>query len=117
MKPTYQIIPLSGSGNYTPVNITNTTPATAAIIHTASATDYDELWLEVFNHSAEDAAISLAIGGVNPHQIITQFVPAGVGLIPLLRGTKMSSSTIVRAYASTTNKLSIVGYAHRIVFI
>jgi hypothetical protein len=117
MKPTYQIQPLSGPASYTPLNITGTTPATANVLHTSSSTDIDELWVETYNYSTDDAVLSVAIGGTASYQTYSQIIPPGRGLVPLIRGIKLGGGTVVKAYASAANKVSIVGYVHRIIFI
>lgn len=117
MKPTYQIQPLSGPASYSPLNITGITPATANTVHTASSTDIDELWIEVFNYSTDDVTLSTAVGGTAPHQTYAQLIPPGRGLIPVIRGTKLGGGTVVKMFASQANKLSVLGYVHRIIFI
>lgn len=117
MKPTYQIQPLSGPASYVPLNITGTTPATANTIHIASSTDIDELWVEAYNYSTEDAVLSVTTGGTAPYQTYSQVIPPGRGLVPLIRGNKLGGGVVVKAYSSSTNKISIMGYVHRIIFI
>lgn len=116
-KPTYQIIPLSGPGNFSPLNITATTSTSPNTVHTASSTDFDELWLECYNYSTSDVILTLCIGGTAAHQRTSQVIPFGRGLIPLMRGSKFSSGTTLQAFAGVANTVSILGYAHRIVFI
>jgi hypothetical protein len=116
-KPTYQIIPLSGPGNFNPLNITSISSSSPNAVHTASSTDFDELWLECYNYSTSDVILTLCIGGTASHQRINQVIPFGRGLVPLIKGSKLSSSTTVQAFASVANAVSILGYAHRIVFI
>jgi hypothetical protein len=117
-KPTYQIIPLTGnSGSFNPINITSISSASPNTLHTASTTDFDELWLECYNYSNSDVILTLGIGGMAAHQRLTQVVPFGRGLVPLIRGTKLSGGTTIQAYSSVANAVSILGYAHRIVFI
>lgn len=117
MKPTYQIAPLSVSGNYSPINITAIDSVTPNNIHVASATDFDELWIEAFNYSNNDVVLTLAIGGTAAHQLMSQVIPHGRGLIPVLRGSKMSGSINVDAFATQSNAISILGYVHKIIFI
>lgn len=117
MKPTYQIQPLSANGNYLPINITSIASASPNLIHTAASTDFDELWIEAFNYSVEDILLTLCLGGTSPHQLLSQVIPPGRGLIPLLRGNKVSNGLITSAFASSANKVSLTGYIHRIIFI
>jgi hypothetical protein len=117
MKPTYQIQPLSANGNYLPINITSISSASPNVVHTSSSTDFDELWIEAFNYSAEDVLLTLCLGGTNAYQLLSQVIPPGRGLIPLLRGNKVSSGLVVSAFASSANKISLTGYVHRIIFI
>lgn len=117
MKPTYQIQPLSANNTYLPINITAVSAATGNVIHTASSTDFDELWVEAYNYSTEDTLLTLCLGGTNAHQLLSQIIPAGRGLIPLLRGNKVSSGLIISAFTSSANKVALTGYIHRIIFI
>lgn len=61
--------------------------------------------------------LSVTIGGTAPHQTITQLIPPGRGLIPLIRGLKVGGGVIVKVYAGQAGAISVLGYVHRIVFI
>jgi hypothetical protein len=117
MKPTYQIKPLSAASTYLPINLTSVSSSSPNVIHTASATDFDELWLEAYNYSVEDTLLTLCLGGTAAYQLLSQVIPAGRGLIPILRGNKVSSGIVISAFTSSANKISLTGYVHRIIFI
>lgn len=117
MKPTYQLISLSGSTNFLPINIAATTVGSATTIHTASSTDYDELWLYAYNYGNFDASLTLSIGGTSAFQQISQVIPASRGLIPVITGQPLTGGVIVKGFSSVTNYIAIIGRINRIVFI
>lgn len=116
-KPTYQIVPLSNSTNFQPINIAATTSGSPTLLHTSDSTDFDELWLDAYNYSGNDAFINIMLGGSSSYQILTLPIPSNRGLIPLLKGQTFTGSVVISAYASTTNVISVIGRVNRIVFI
>lgn len=118
-KPTYQRWLLSGSTNGLPINIIGTTSASPTLLHTAHATDYDEVWLFAANYSSVDAFINLMLGGSSAHQILEVPIPAKRGLIPILSGQgTFTGGSVISAYTpSSGNIISITGYVNRIVYI
>lgn len=116
-RPTYQSFNLSGSTNYLPINITANTVGSANLIHTASALDVDELWLDAYNYSNSDTFLYLLLGGSASHQVIKTPVFAGRGMIPLLKGQRFTGSVVISAYADSANAVSVVGQVNRIVFV
>lgn len=112
----YQRIALSGSTNYLPINVSGTTFGSAVTVHTAHATNADELWLYAYNYGNLDALLNISLGGNAAHQIITTPVPSKLGEIPVLIGKTYTNSVVIKAYANIADSLSIIGYVNRIVF-
>ncbi len=116
--PSYsrQLLSGSTSGREIPVAAT-TTPGT--LIHTAVAgtTAFDEVYLWVTNVSAAAATLTVEWGNagtVGDHLVDAYSIPANSAPIPIAVGQVLQSALIVRAFASVTNVLNIVGYVNRI---
>jgi len=105
---TYQPIASTGSPNYTPINIDETSSLTPVIIHTSHATAIDELWLDAYNTSNTPELLYLIIGNTNNQNTIQVQIPPQRGIVPVLKGVRVSNGVQVKAYASTANKISII---------
>jgi hypothetical protein len=116
-KPTYQLHPLSESVNFLPINISATSSGTATLLHEVDGTNYDEVWLDAYNYGNTDAIITLCLGGTAAHQLVPIPVPAGRGIIPILRGSSFNGGIDISAYASITNMIAVLGRINRIIFI
>lgn len=105
---------LSGSVNGRPISIdTSATPGT--LIHTADATDLDEVWLWAANTDASQVQLTIEFGGVAaPDDIIEVGIGAGTGLILVIPGWILTGGLIVRAFAATADVINIGGYVNRI---
>ena len=116
-RPTYQSVALSGSTNYLPLNITGVATGSANVIHTAHATNTDELWLDLYNYTNTDTFVTLMLGGSASHQLLVVPVPSQRGMIPLLKGQRFDGGVVISAFASAANRVAIVGQVNRIVYI
>lgn len=116
-KPTYTLVPASNSTNFLPISITGTTSGSPTLIHTAHATNFDELWLSAYNYSDNDAYLDIMFGGSAAAQIMSQLIPAGRGLIPLLAGQPFTGAVAISAFASNSAAISVLARVNRIVFI
>ena len=109
-------ISLSGSTNGRQIKVGATaTPGT--LIHTAvsGTTDYDEVWLYVTNNDATDVDLTIEFGGVSsPDDLIQMSIPSKSGLYQIIPGWVLQNGLIVRAFAGTTNVLTIGGFVNRI---
>jgi hypothetical protein len=116
MRSNYQVISPSGTTNFLPINVTSISNSSPNAIHVAHATNFDELWLNAFNYSNEDAILYLMLGGNNNHQTLPIVIPTSVGLVPVIAGHTFTGSVSISAYASVTNSISILGRINRIIF-
>lgn len=118
-KPTYQIVSLSESTDFLPINVVSITDATPDLIHTVTGTvnNYDELWLDAYNYGSVDALLTICYDGISSYQKMKVPVPASRGLIPILKGLRFNNGVEIKAYASIANTISVVGSVNRIVFI
>lgn len=118
MTTTYQKIFLSASTSGKPINITATTSGSPTTLHTAHASNIDELWLKVFNTGLTTQQLTLCLGGTAAHEQLTVSIPGNfIGEVPVLMGQPFSQGVVVSAFASTTSVLSVMGFVNRIVVI
>lgn len=111
---------LSSSTVGAPIQVVATsTPGTT--IHTTgtSATTIDEVWLYATNSDTVQVNLTIEYGGTGVANEIKVGIPASSGLSILLPGLVLSGdgslASSIRAYASTTNKINIVGYVNRMI--
>ena len=105
---------LSGSTNGRQIKVV--APATAGTtIHTAHATDLDELWLWAVNTDTTARKLTIELGGTtSPDDLIEITLPNESGLTLICPGLILTGSVVVRAFASTANVVNVVGYVNRI---
>lgn len=111
---------LSGStqGKGIKVAATSSPGTTIHATGTSSAT-VDETWMYAYNSHTADVEMTVQMGGTaTPDDDIKVTVPAKAGLILvapglILTGTGSAANT-VRAYAATTNVVTVHGYVNRI---
>lgn len=117
MADSYQIQPFSASTNFLPISIASVTSGSPDTIHVCSSTNYDEIWLDAFNYGADDAILTLCFGGTSSEKRMPVPVPAGRGLVPIIKGLRFTGGITISGFASATNVLSIVGSVNRIIFV
>jgi len=95
------------------------TPGT--LIHTGPTvvTSLDEIWIYAKNTSASAVKLTLEWGGVTaPNDHIEFSVPAESGLYLITPGLLIkgnATALVVRAFAATTNVVTVHGYVNKIV--
>lgn len=113
---TYTKVKLSGSTDGKAVKVAATaTPGTT--IHTAGSgtTNWDEIWLWVFNSDTAVVDLTLEWGEATaPDGNIVQSIPPVSGLQLVVPGLLLQNSLVVKAFASSANKLTIHGFVNRI---
>ena len=89
-------------------------------IHTGSgtATTYDEIWIYAQNTSASDVKLTLEWGGTTaPDDLIELTITTEAGLTLVAPGLLIkgnASPLIVKAFAATTNVITLHGYVNQI---
>lgn len=111
---------LSGSTDGKAILVAATASA-GTLLHTGSSTAsvLDEVWLYAQNTSTSNVKLTVEWGGVTaPNDLIEVTIPAESGLVLVAPGLLIkgnaSAALVVRAFAATTNVLTIHGYVNRI---
>jgi len=117
---TFAKVKLSGSTDGRPILVAATSSA-GTTIHTGSgtATTYDEIWLYAMNTHSADVKLTLEWGGVtSPNDLIEITIGTEAGLVLVAPGLLIkgnaSTALIVKAFAATTNVITIHGYVNQI---
>lgn len=109
---------LSSSTDGKAIKIAATATAGTAI-HTAvagtTAGTYDEIWLWAFNSHTADVVLTIEFGGADaPDQNIVVTIPYKAGLVPVVPGFILQNEATVKAFAATTNVITITGFVNNI---
>lgn len=115
----YIKVPLTGSVNGKPIQITATTLGSAQTLHTSTSgtSAWDEIWLWVSNPQDIPASITIAFGYDNTDGTLackTVQIPANSEPILVLSGLVLQNSKTVRAYASISGYINCFGYVKRL---
>jgi len=112
---TFSKIPFSGSTNGKAILVSQTATA-GNLIHTAQSgtSGLDEIWLYASNNGATTVKLTVEYGGVNAADHIELNIPGESGLVLVVPGLVLNNTQVVRAFAGTTNVISISGYVNRI---
>lgn len=109
---------LSGSTDGKPIKIAATATVGTAV-HTAvagtTAGTYDEIWLWAFNSHTSAITLTVEFGGATaPDQNIVVSIPSQSGLIPIIPGLILQNGATVKAFAGTTNLVTVSGFVNTI---
>ena len=117
---TFSKVVLSGSTNGRGVLVAATATA-GTLVHATgtSSTIIDEVWLYAVNSSASSVKLTIEYGGTTaPNDLIEFTVAAENGLYLMVPGLVLTGTGVaannVRAFAATTNVISVFGYVNRI---
>lgn len=113
---TYTKLKLSGSTDGKAIKITQTATA-GDTIHTAVAgtSSLDEIWLYAYNGHTDNVTLTIEFGGATvPDQNIVVTVPYKQGLIPVVPGLLLQNESVVKAFASEANVVTVIGFVNRI---
>lgn len=116
MATTIARIPLSGSTHGRGIKVAATASA-GDTIHTAtsSTTDCDVVTLYAYNSSGSAVNLTLQWGGTTAvDDDIKLSIPATSGLTLVVPDLVLRNSLVVKAYAGTTNVVTIHGYVNRV---
>jgi hypothetical protein len=116
---TFSKLTLSGSTDGRAIKVAATATA-GTTIHTgsATATTFDEVWLYAMNTDTTDRKLTIEWGSTSaPDDLIEFTVKAESGLYLIVPGLVLKGNAtplVVRAFAATTNVVTILGYVNRI---
>lgn len=110
---------LSGSTNGRAVRVVQiTSPGTGIHVGPSVTTEYDEVWLYAQNTDTSPRKLTIEWGGVtSPDDLIEITIPAESGLTLVVPGLVLKGNAtqlVVKAFAATTNVVTIHGYVNRI---
>jgi len=111
---TYSKVKLSGGTDGKSIKVAATgTPGTT--IHTAHATDLDEIWLYAVNSDSTARKLTIEFGGTSaPDDLIELTIQPESGLVLVVPGLVLTNSLVVKAFAASANLVLINGYVNRI---
>ncbi len=111
---TYSKQLLSGSTDGLPIKVAATsTPGTT--IHTAHATDKDEIYLYAQNTDTTDRKLTIEFGGTTaPDHLFEVTLTAESGLLLVVPGLLLTNSKVVKAFAAAADVVLIAGFVNRI---
>jgi len=116
MATTVDRIPLSGSTNGRGIKVAATSSA-GTDIHTAQSGTgtCDVITLYAYNSSGSAVNLTLEWGGTSsPDDDIKLSIPATAGLTLVVPDLVLRNSLVVKAYAGTTNVVTIHGFVNRV---
>lgn len=107
-----------GGGRAIKVAATST-PGTTIHDTGTSSTIQDEIWAWAFNTDTVERKLTIEFGGTtSPDDTIEIPIPPESGLIPILKGNRLSgtggAARSVKAFAATANVVCILGHVNRI---
>jgi hypothetical protein len=110
---TFSKLPLSGSTNGKAVLVAATATA-GTVIHTAvtGTSSFDEVWMYAVNTSTSSVKLTVEYGGTIAADNIEITIPGESGLVLVIPGLFLNNAQVVRAFAATTNVISIHGYVN-----
>lgn len=108
---TYSKIALSGSTDGKSILITDTATA-GQTIHTAHATNLDEIWIYAYNSDTVQRKVTIEWGAATSP--LEQTIPAESGAYLCVPGWLLTNSQVVAAFAETGSVISINGFVNRI---
>jgi hypothetical protein len=116
---TFTKLVLSGSTDGRAIKVAATaTPGTTIHTGSATATTHDEIWLYAMNTDTTARKLTVEWGGTSsPDDLIELTIPAESGLTLVAPGLLIKGNAtplLVRAFAATTNVITIHGYVNRI---
>lgn len=117
---TYNKLSLSGSTDGRPIKVAATsTPGTTLHTGSNSTTTFDEVWLYAQNTDTTARKLTIEFGGTTaPDDLIEVTIQPEAGLVLVVPGLVIKGNAtplVVRAFAATTNVLTISGYVNRIL--
>ena len=116
---TFSKLTFSGSTDGRPIKVAATSsPGTTIHTGSATATTYDEIWIYAMNTDTTARKLTVQFGGTSsPDDEIEVTIQPEAGLVTIVPGFPIKGNAtplVVRAYAATTNVITIHGFVNRI---
>lgn len=107
---------LSGSTNGRPIAVNNTLPSTADTIHTTptGTTGIDEIWLWAANTTTQTRIVHILHGGIATSDKLSKSIAANEGVALVSPGLILTNGLIMKAYATVSESVNVVGFVNRI---
>ena len=110
---------LTGSTDGRAIKVAATSsPGTTVTTGSSTAADLHEVWLYAQNTSAADVKLTVEWGGTtSPDDLIEQTITAEAGLTLVAPGLLIKGNAtplVVKAFAATTNVITLHGYVNQI---
>lgn len=107
------VIALSGLTNGRSLKIAATATA-GTLVHTTHATSKDRVFLYAYNSHTAAVKLTVEFGGTTaPNDLIEATIPKQQGVFIHIPGYPLTGGLVVRAFAGTTNVITVNGYAIR----
>lgn len=111
---TYTAQIASGSTNGRMIKVAATATA-GTLLHTAHATNTDEVFVWAVNSSGSAVKLTIELGGVSsPDDLIEKTIAAEDGLVLIVPGIRLTGGVAIRAFAATANVISCAVNVNRI---
>lgn len=108
---------LSGSTDGRAIKVVATTsPGTTIHTGSASASTLEEVWMYASNPDSSAHTVTVQWGGTSsPDDYIVTYLPANSGLVLISPGLPIKGNAtplVVKAFADSANKVTILGYVN-----
>jgi hypothetical protein len=113
---TYTKHKLSASTNGKNIKVVATS-SPGTLIHTAvsGTSAWDEIWIYAQNNHTAAVNLTIEYGGTTSTVDLVQMsIPSKSGLYLVIPGLILQNSCVVKAFAATTNVISITGFVNQI---
>lgn len=102
---------LSGSVNGEPINV-HATADPGTIIHqnNSRSADTHEVWISAFNFDTVSGDLTIEFGNGAVSSRIKQTLTSNTGLVLVIPGLPLGFGGIVRAFASSADKIGVTGF-------
>ncbi len=120
----FSLINLSASADGSPIQITTTglvtglsaaSPYVGQVIHSGIGTgsQLDEVFLYATNRAVSGLYLGIQWGNTGTGASMQMTIPSADGFTLISPGLIIGSGSIIRAYASVANNISLMGYVQR----
>jgi hypothetical protein len=116
---TYTKTILSGSTDGRGIKVAaSATPGTTVHTGSSSSSTFQEVWIWASNPGTTSYTLTLEFGGSSsPDDLIVTDIPADEGLVLVSPGLVLRGNAtplVIKAFASTTNQVTLFGYVNQV---